>query len=109
MENTLREICTAVGVSRRAVQGYEKLNLVMPTGKNERGYLLYDTDAQQRIKQIKMFQDFGFALKDIKEIIDAPNDVLKSALEERKRKMLSDRERMEVQLRQVEALIHMQE
>lgn len=105
MENTLREICTAIGVSRRAVQGYEKLNLVTPTGKNERGYLLYDTTAQKRIERIKMFQDFGFALKDIGEIIDAPNDVLKSALEERKRHMLSDRERMEVQLRQVEDLI----
>ena len=106
MENTLREICTATGVSRRAVQGYEKLNLVTPTGKNERGYLLYDTNAQRRIARIKMFQDFGFALKDIKVIIDAPNDVLKSALEEKRLQMLSDRERMEVQLRQVEDLIH---
>ena len=40
-EMTLRELCDSLGVSRRAVQGYEKAGLVSPEGKNERGYLLY--------------------------------------------------------------------
>ena len=36
-EMTLRELCDSLGVSRRAVQGYEKAGLVSPEGKNERG------------------------------------------------------------------------
>ena len=48
---TLREVCNAIGVSRRAVQGYEKESLVSATGKTNRGYLLYDTAAQERIKK----------------------------------------------------------
>lgn len=32
---TLREVCKAEGVSRRAVQGYEKASLVTPTGRNQ--------------------------------------------------------------------------
>ena len=37
---TLREVCDSYGVSRRAVQGYEKAGLISASQKNERGYLL---------------------------------------------------------------------
>ena len=36
-EMTLREICNIVGVSRRAVQGYEENGLVISSGKNKYG------------------------------------------------------------------------
>lgn len=84
---TLREVCEAVGVSRRAVQGYENAGLVTATDKNKRGYLLYDKDTQNKIKRIKLFQDMGFSIKEIKEIINGPNEVLKSALEIRIEKL----------------------
>ena len=48
---TLREVCNTIGVSRRAIQGYEKESLVSATEKTNRGYLLYDTAAQERIKK----------------------------------------------------------
>ena len=80
---TLREVCKMTGVSRRAIQGYERAGLVLPTGKNERGYLLYDEEAMERIRQIKFFQDMGFSIKEIKEISSAPRSVLKSAIEQR--------------------------
>ena len=53
MENcrTLHEICDAVGVTRRAVQGYEKAGLVCATDRNKYGHLLYDEESQQRIAQ----------------------------------------------------------
>lgn len=81
MVMTLREICDITEVSRRAVQGYEKAGLVSASGKNGRGHLLYDAKSQERIKQIKLFQELGFSIKEIKEIIDAPSDILKAALE----------------------------
>ena len=62
-EITLREVCDAFGVSRRAVQGYEKSGLVSATSKNGRGHLLYDTSSQERIQKIKLFQKMGFAIK----------------------------------------------
>ena len=87
MDMTLREVCDTAEVSRRAVQGYEKAGLVSASGKNERGYLLYDVDSQERIKKIKFFQQLGFTVRDIKDIIDAPNNVLKAALEYRVEKL----------------------
>lgn len=34
-EKTLREVCDLVGITRRAIQGYEKAGLVVPVGKNK--------------------------------------------------------------------------
>ena len=104
-EMTLREVCESANVSRRAVQGYEKAGLVSASGKNTCGYLLYDTDSQERIKRIKLYQDLGLKIKEIKEIIDAPNPVLKKILEERIVKMEEEKERIDDLIDKVKELI----
>ena len=90
-EMTLHELCDSLGVSRRAVQGYEKAGLVSPVGKNVRGYLLYDKNTQERINRIKLYQQFGFTIKEITWLIDAPVDELKNALEKQVEKMKEER------------------
>ena len=77
---TLSEVCSVLEVSRRAVQGYENAGLVSATGKNKYGHLLYDEDAQRRIKQIRLLQQLGFRVKEIKDIIDAPAEVAAEAI-----------------------------
>lgn len=86
-EKTLREVCRTVGVTRRAIQGYERAGLVTPSGKNERGYLLYDEMEEEKIKKIRLFQEMGFTIKEIQELDHAPNHVLKTALEIRVEKL----------------------
>ena len=66
-EMTLREVCLALGVSRRAIQGYENANLVSATNKTESGYLLYNDSARERIRQIKLYQNMEFTLLYIPE------------------------------------------
>lgn len=78
---TLHEVCDAFGVTRRAVQGYEKAGLVHATEKNKYGYLLYDEEAQQRIARIRLYQNIGFTLREIREIIDAPCAQVREALQ----------------------------
>ena len=78
---TLRELCDALGVTRRAVQGYEKAGLVKSSGRTERGYLLYDKKMQVRVRTIKLYQRLGFKIMEIKKLIDAPKDEVKEALE----------------------------
>ena len=77
---TLSEVCSALEVSRRAVQGYENAGLVSASGKNKYGHLLYDEEAQRRIKQIRLLQQLGFRVKEIKDIIDAPAEVVAEAI-----------------------------
>jgi len=102
---TLHEVYIATGVSRRAVQGYEKMKLVSATNRNERGYLLYDEEALERIRQIKFYQQLGFTLREIKEIIDAPNEVLKEVLIERIEKLKLQREHVETLIKKAYEIV----
>ena len=88
---TLREICETLEVSRRTIQGYEKAGLVAATGRNKYGHLLYDDTAKLRIAQIKFCQQLGFTIKEITVIIDAPNVVLKSDLEQQVQKLRKEK------------------
>lgn len=51
-----------------------------PSSKNKKGYLLYDQEAVVRIKEIKLFQERGFSLKEIKSFEDMPTEDLKFVL-----------------------------
>lgn len=68
MKMTLKEVCNHVGVTRRAVQGYEKAGLVKSIDKNKYGHLLYDDSAIEKIREIKQYQNFGFSIKEIQEL-----------------------------------------
>ena len=80
---TLHELCDALGVTRRAVQGYEKAGLVRATARNKYGHLLYDEGSQKRIAKIRLYQQFGFKIREIKWLIDAPGQEVKAALEKK--------------------------
>ena len=80
---TLREICACTGVSRRTIQGYEKAGLVSASGKNKYGHLLYDQAAEERIRNIRFYQQIGFPVREISGIIDASIPVKRKALKNR--------------------------
>ncbi|MGN0395719.1 MAG: MerR family transcriptional regulator [Coprococcus sp.] len=92
---TLKEICESVGVSRRSIQCYEKAGLMKYTGKNKYGYLLYDEETLARAKRIRFMQELGFKLREIKEIIDAPRNVMKEALERRVKELEKETARLD--------------
>lgn len=102
---TLREVCSVADVSRRAVQGYEKAGLVSASKKNERGYLLYDVYSLERIKKIKFFQQLGLTVKEIKSVINSPNDILKSVLEDRVEKLKAKKSQTEHLIKKAYELI----
>lgn len=101
----LKEVCESIGVTRRAVQGYESIGLVAPTGRNKMGYLLYDDSAQNKIKHIKQFQDMGFSLKEIKELENASPAEIKKALEEKVIKIRKEIEKIAENIRIAEDML----
>ena len=103
---TLSEVCSVLKVSRRAVQGYENAGLVSATGKNKYGHLLYDEEAQWRIKQIRLLQQLGFKVKEIKEIIDAPDEVLRKAVERQIESLKAEIEYKEEIIRQAKKMVN---
>lgn len=80
---SLREVCDAAKVSRRVIQGYESAGLVSATGRDARGYLLYGEKELEKIKKIRLFQEMGFSIKEISELMEAPKEQLKQALQKR--------------------------
>ena len=103
---TLSEVCSVLEVSRRAVQGYENAGLVSATGKNKYGHLLYDEEAQRRIKQIRLLQQLGFRVKEIKDIIDAPEEVLRKAVERQIESLKAELEYKEEIIRQAKKMVN---
>lgn len=77
---TLREVCMVTGVTRRAIQGYEKIGIVSASGKNKYGYLLYDEAMIERIQTIRQYQEFGFSVKEIKVLLEASDEIYLSMM-----------------------------
>ena len=102
---TLHELCEACGVSRRAVQGYEKAGLVRPSGRNERGWLLYDPAAQERIRLIRTYQRFGFQVKEIRQLLSLPPVLQKEKLIAQKSRIEKERAELDEVLSLLNELI----
>lgn len=81
-EKTLRELCEAYHISRRAVQGYEQQGLVQPTGRTKMGHLLYDEAAQAQVLRIHRYQQYGFRLKEIHNLLSASPALLCQRLQQ---------------------------
>lgn len=101
----LREICELTGVTRRAVQGYEKEGLVKPSSKNKQGYLLYDQEAVVRIKEIKLFQERGFTLKEIKSFETLSREDYKFKLTQKVSELEKRQSQLEVVALQIQTII----
>lgn len=104
-EMTLREVCNMVGVSRRAVQGYEQVGLVTSSGKNKYGYLLYDEATVEKIGYIKKYQDLGFKVKEIVELMAASDDVYTAMISKRVEIMKKQLENLTVNIEVAEKLL----
>lgn len=83
MDKKLREICEELNISRRTIQGYEKMGLVKATSRNKYGHLLYDERGIERIRLVRFYQSIGFSLKEIVLLMDSPAAVQKVMLEEK--------------------------
>lgn len=92
---TLREMCDELGVSRRTIQGYEKEGLVSASGRNKYGYLLYNEASQRKIAQIRLYQEFGFKVKEIKYLIDAPEQEFVESIKKQTEHLRAERVRID--------------
>lgn len=102
---TLKEVCNYVGVTRRAVQGYEKARLVTSIGKNKYGYLLYDDTGIEKIKMVKQYQGFGFSVKEIKKLLAVTESEYVDLLERQLLKMRVDLQKMQANIEVLEQMI----
>ncbi len=92
---TVNEVSKLTGVSIRTLQYYDTIGLLKPSRYTEAGYRLYDDVALERLQQILLFKELEFPLKEIKEIIDAPDFDRNKALQQQIELLTMKKEHLE--------------
>ena len=92
---TVKQISELTGVSVRTLHHYDSIGLLKPTAATEAGYRLYDDAALQRLQQILLYRELGFPLKDIQALLDAPEDVRRTALDDHIRQLDAKRQKLQ--------------
>lgn len=92
---TVKEVSKLTGVSVRTLQYYDNIGLLKPSEYTVSGYRLYDEASLERLKQILLFKELEFPLKEIKMIIDAPNFDRNKALEQQIQLLTMKKEHLE--------------
>ena len=70
---TVNEVSKLTGVSVRALHHYDTIGLLAPTQVTEAGYRLYDDAAIEKLYMILVFRELGLSLKEIADILHAPD------------------------------------
>ena len=67
----ISELEQRTGVSRHALRYYEKQGLLLEVDRRINNYRDYPEEAVQRINMLRQLKEFGFTLKEIREVLDA--------------------------------------
>ena len=70
---TVKEVSKLTGVSVRSLHYYDAIGLLKPSGVTDAGYRLYDDLALEKLYMILVFRELGLSLKEIANIIYAPD------------------------------------
>jgi MerR family transcriptional regulator, thiopeptide resistance regulator len=71
----IQEFAKLAGVTVRALRHYDRLNLLSPRHRSERGHRLYCHDDLGRIERILVLRHLGLSLREIAALLNAPRGV----------------------------------
>ena len=87
---TVRELAEIAGVTVRALHHYDEIGLLKPSGRSKSGYRLYSQRDLLRLQEILGWRQLGFSLREVKELLDVPDNDRAAALR-RQRSLARDR------------------
>jgi len=68
----VKEVAEITGVSVRTLHHYDAIGLLVPGGRSEAGYRLYDDEDLLRLQQILIGRELGLTLEAIGRSLDDP-------------------------------------
>ena len=87
---TVKEVSKLTGVSVRTLHHYDAIGLLTPSQITDAGYRLYDDAAIEKLSMILVFRELGLSLKEIGDILHAP-DFDRNRLLEKQIALMQDR------------------
>ncbi len=96
MRMKINEFAKFTGVSVRTLHYYDEIGLLKPAEiAEETGYRFYDENSLLRMQEILFYRELDFSLKNISEILSAPNYDKEQVLKEQKKLLILKKERLE--------------
>jgi DNA-binding transcriptional MerR regulator len=68
------EVADRIGLSLRTIRYYEEVGLAVPSARSEGGFRLYTEDDVERLRVIMQMKPLGFALEEMRELLQALDD-----------------------------------
>ena len=96
MKMLIKDFADFTGVSVRTLHYYDEIGLLKPSFVDPcTGYRYYDETALLHMQEILFYRELDFSLKQIKEILSAPNYDKSNTLNEQKHLLSLKKERLE--------------
>lgn len=102
---TVKQLSNLAGVSVCTLHYYDAIGLLKPSTIGENGYRYYGDEALFRLQQILFFREMDLELMQIKEILDAPQFDLVSALQLHRRHLQEKMTRLQTLISTVDSTI----
>lgn len=67
------DVAAAAGVSVRTLHHWDAVGLLVPSRRSSSGYRSYDDDDLARLQQVLSYRELGFALEEIRALLDDPS------------------------------------
>jgi DNA-binding transcriptional MerR regulator len=103
--HTVGELSTIAGVSVRALHHYDEIGLLAPSGRSDAGYRLYAYADLERLQEILVWRQLGFALEDIRALLDDSARDRETALLRQRELVQSELERLGATARALDAAL----
>ena len=103
--HTVGELSTLAGVSVRALHHYDEIGLLVPGGRSDAGYRLYSYADLERLQEILVWRQLGFALEDIRALLDDVAHDCETALLRQRELVQAELERLGATARALDAAL----
>jgi DNA-binding transcriptional MerR regulator len=101
----VKEVAGLSGVSVRTLHHYDELGLLVPSGRTDAGYRIYDDGDLRRLQQILIGRELGLSLEDVRRSLDDPGFDRKAALLAQRAELAQRARRTDAMLRAVDAAL----
>lgn len=103
---TVHEVVNLTGITARTLHYYDEIGLLKPSIVTEAKYRLYTDKDLCRLQEVLFFREVGFALKEIKKLLNFPHYNRTEALEKHLSILEAQRERIDGLIALVKAEIN---